>query len=110
MAPQGRIIVYGSARYAQTGAKPNYLKLLWQFVQRPKLDPQKMIELNKSVMGFNLIYLYEKADLLQEILSDLSKYDLGIPVVGHVFEFNKLKDAIALFQSGKTVGKVVVTI
>ena len=108
MAPEGRMIVYGSARYAQTGAKPNYVKLIWQFIKRPKLDPQKMIEQNKSVMGFNLIYLYENAELLHRILGELSKMDLGKPVVGHTFEFAKLKDAVKLFQTGNTTGKVVV--
>ena len=110
MAPQGRMITYGSARYAQPGAKPNYLKLLWQFIKRPMLDPQKMIEQNKSVMGFNLIYLYDNADLLHEILEKLSDMDLGVPYVGHTFEFEKLKDAVKLFQTGNTTGKVVVKI
>lgn len=110
MASEGRMIVYGSARYAQPGAKPNYLKLLWQFYKRPRLDPQKMIEQNKSVMGFNLIYLYDNALLLEEILGALSTMDLGKPHIGHSFEFDKLKDAIQLFQTGNTTGKVVVTV
>lgn len=110
MASEGRMIVYGSARYAQPGAKPNYLRLLWQFYKRPLLDPQKMIEQNKSVMGFNLIYLYDNAYLLEEILGALSTMDLGKPHVGHSFEFDKLKDAIKLFQTGNTTGKVVVTV
>ena len=70
----------------------------------------KMIEQNKSVMGFNLIYLYENASLLEEILGALSTMDLGKPYVGHSFEFDKLKDAINLFQTGNTTGKVVVTV
>ncbi len=110
MAPEGRMIVYGSARYAQPGAKPNYLKLIWQYYKRPLLDPQKMIEQNKSVMGFNLIYLYEKTELLREILGKLDKMELGKPYVGHTFEFGKLKEGIQLFQTGKTTGKVVVKI
>lgn len=110
MAPEGRMIVYGSARYAQPGAKPNYLKLIWQYYKRPRLDPQKMIEQNKAVMGFNLIYLYEKAELLHEILGELNKMDLGKPYVGHHFEFDKLKEAVRLFQTGKTTGKVVVEV
>jgi NADPH:quinone reductase-like Zn-dependent oxidoreductase len=110
MAPEGRMIVYGSARYAQPGSKPNYLKLLWHYFKRPKLDPQKMIEQNKSVMGFNLIYLYENVAMMLEILGELNKMDLGKPVVGHRFDFEQMKEAIALFQSGKTKGKVVVTV
>jgi len=110
MASEGRMIVYGSARYAQPGAKPNYLKLAWQYIKRPKLDPQKMIEKNKSVMGFNLIYLYENAGLFHEVLGELNKMDLGNPYVGHTFEFEHLKEAISLFQSGNTSGKVVVKV
>ena len=110
MAPEGRMIVYGSARYAQPGVKPNYIKLLWQFYKRPMLDPQEMIEQNKSVMGFNLIYLYENANLLQEILGELNKMDLGKPYVGHIFEFENLMDAVRLFQTGQTTGKVVVNV
>ena len=110
MAPMGRMIVYGSARYASPGDRPNYLKMLYLFWKRPKIDPQKMIEQNKSVMGFNLIYLYENVALLHRILGELKKMDLGKPYVGHVFEFDKLKDAISLFQSGNTSGKVVVNV
>ena len=69
-----------------------------------------MIELNKAVLGFNLIYLYENADMLHEILGELNKMDLGKPVVGHTFDFEHLKEAINLFQSGNTTGKVVVNI
>jgi alcohol dehydrogenase len=110
MAPEGRMIVYGSARFAQPGAKPNYLKLLWQYYKRPKLDPQKMIEQNKAVMGFNLIYLYENSELMHEIIAELNKMNLGKPQVGHTFKFEKLKEAVALFQAGNTMGKVVVTV
>lgn len=107
LAPQGRIVVYGAARYASVGNRPNYLKLLYKFLTRPKIDPQKLPEMNKSLMGFNLIWLYERVELLHELLGDLSKMDLGKPHVGHTFAFEELKDAIHLFQSGKTMGKVV---
>ncbi len=110
LAPEGRIIVYGSARYGQTGARPDYVKLVWQYIRRPKLDPQKLIEQNKAVMGFNLIYLYENADKMREILIELEKLQLGRPYVGHVFGFEELKKAVRLFQSGLTIGKVVVKV
>lgn len=110
MTQQGRMIVYGSARYASVGKRPNYLRLLYYFLTRPRLDPQKMIEQNKSVMGFNLIWLYHQAELMQQLLDDLEKLNLGKPHVGHVFDFEDLKSAILLFQSGKTLGKVVVRI
>ncbi len=108
MARMGRMVVYGSARYTQTGNRPNYLKLIWQYYTRPKLDPQKMIEQNKAIFGFNLIYLYDKKEKMGEILKDLENYDLGKPVIGQIFEFEDVKKAIHLFQTGKTTGKLVV--
>jgi alcohol dehydrogenase len=110
MALMGRMVVYGSARYAQTGTKPAYLKLILQYLARPKIDPQKMIEQNKAILGFNLIYLYERKDKLAEALEGLMEFELGKPIVGHIFSFRDIKNGIKLFQSGKTIGKVVVTV
>jgi alcohol dehydrogenase len=110
MAKQGRLVTYGSARYGQTSARPNYLKLIWTYLTRAKLDPQNMIEENKSVMGFNLIWLYEQEELLKEVLLGLNKLNIGKPHVGHEFSFDDMHGAIKLFQSGKTVGKVVVNL
>lgn len=110
MAEMGRMIVYGSARYASPGDRPNYPRMLYQFLRRPKIDPQKIIEENKAIMGFNLIWLYERADLMHQILGEVSQLDLGRPHVGHVFAFDQLVDAMKLFQTGKTIGKVVVNV
>lgn len=110
LAPQGRMIVYGSARYASVGNRPNYLKLAWYYLTRPRIDPQKMIESNKGVLGFNLIWLYHQVELLHQLLSELEPMNLGKPHVGHTFPLEQLKEAILLFQTGKTVGKVVVVV
>lgn len=108
MAPEGRLISYGSARYAHPGARPNKLKLLMKYITRPKLDPQKMIEQNKAVMGFNLIYLFEKTQKMRDYLDHMAEMNLGKPHVGHTFEFMQLTEALDLFLSGKTTGKVVI--
>ncbi|MEQ8415407.1 MAG: zinc-binding dehydrogenase [Imperialibacter sp.] len=110
MAAQGRMIIYGSAHFAETGSKLNPIKLALKFLRRPKIDPLKLISDNKSVMGFNLIWLYEKKEILQYSLAELEKLEIGPPMVGHTFDFGDMKEAIALFQSGKTTGKVVITI
>ena len=110
LAEEGRSVVYGSARYAQKSDKPNYLKLLWLFLTRPKIDPQKMIELNKGVLGFNLIYLYEKADLMHRLLSEIKELEIEKPHVGQTFAWQDLPDAVRTFRSGKTIGKVVVRV
>ncbi len=108
LAPQGRMIVYGSARYAHDGDKPNYLKLALTYYSRPKIDPQKLIEGNKSLLGFNLIWLYSKVKLMHTVLEDIAKMDLGKPVVGHRYPFEQLPQALRFFKSGKSVGKIIV--
>ncbi|MEO0468727.1 MAG: zinc-binding dehydrogenase [Bacteroidota bacterium] len=110
LAPMGRLVSYGSAQYAAPGNRPNYLKALWYYLNRPRLDTLSLIEQNKSFMAFNLIHLYEKAHIMHEMLKEIQMLQLAPPHIGHTFTFNNLKAAIRLFQSGKTVGKVVVTV
>jgi alcohol dehydrogenase len=110
LAPQGRVVVYGSARYASVGKRPNYLKLIFHYLTRPMIDPQKIIEENKALMGFNLIWLYQQADLMHSLLKELADFQMPKPLVGHLYDFKDLKDAVLMFQSGKTIGKVVIKI
>ncbi len=110
LAPMGRVVVFGSARYASPGDRPNKLRMAYHWFTRPKIDPQQMVESNRAVLGFNLIWLYERAELLLGLLQDLSALKLDPPHVGHRFAFDQLPEAIRLFQTGKTVGKVVVSV
>lgn len=110
LAPQGRIVAYGSARYASPGSKPNFLKMALTYWRRPKIDPQTIINYNKAIMGFNLIYLYEKTELMGKLLEEISRLNLPKPVIGHSFEFERIHEAIYFFQRGNNIGKVVVNI
>lgn len=110
LAPMGRVVVFGSARYASPGDRPNKWHMLKHWLSRPKIDPQQLPETNRGVLGFNLIWLYERAELMQQLLQDLDALKLGAPHVGHRFAFDKLPDAIRLFQTGKTIGKVVIEV
>ena len=110
LAPMGRVVVFGSAHYAFTGDSPNYIKLLFKYIRRPKIDPQKMIEKNKGVMGFNLIWIYEKADLMHQLLSEIDQLGLEKPYVGHVYSFEELPHALRFFQTGKNIGKIIIKV
>ncbi|HKK74927.1 MAG TPA: zinc-binding dehydrogenase [Saprospiraceae bacterium] len=110
LAPMGRMVSYGSARYASVGNRPNYFKLLYYYLTRPKIDPQSMTNENKSVMAFNLIFLFHQAELMHEMLDSIRQLNLEKPLVGHHFPFAELKKALLLFQSGKTTGKVVLEV
>ena len=70
----------------------------------------KMVEWNKSVMGFNLIHLYDKKEYIQKYLGHIQSLELGKPVIGHAYDFNQLMDTIRTFQKGNTTGKVVVNV
>jgi alcohol dehydrogenase len=108
MAPMGRMIVYGSASFTSHGDKPNWFKLYRKYLYRPKIDPLRLPTQNKSLMGFNLIYLYEQTDMMHEMLNELQALQLKPQHIGHIFPFAEMHNAIHLFQKGETVGKVVV--
>lgn len=110
LAPMGRVIIYGSARYGSNHNSPNWPSLIYKYLTRPFIDPQSMIESNKAILGFNLIWLYDRKELMAEALSGLAKLKLDAPYIGHEFNFDEMKDAIKLFQSGTTMGKVVVNV
>ena len=110
MAPMGRMVAYGSASFSSHGDKPNYPKLIWKYLRRPKIDPLRLPTQNKSLMGFNLIYLYEQTDMMHEMLNKLQALNLKPQHIGHVYKFEDMHEAIHLFQKGGTIGKVVVTL
>jgi alcohol dehydrogenase len=108
MAPMGRMVVYGNASFSSHGARPNYPSLFWRYLRRPRIDPLALPTQNKSLLGFNLIYLYEQTDLMHHWLRGLQDLQLSPQHIGHVFDFDDIQAAIHLFQRGETVGKVVV--
>jgi alcohol dehydrogenase len=109
LAPMGRIIAYGSAEFTPVSDHPNYFTLIFKYLFRPRIDPLTMIRDNKSVMGFNLIWLYERKELLKALLDEIDTLDLPPPLVGHRFPFIKMHEALRLFKSGRTTGKLVLT-
>ena len=110
MSAGGRIIVYGAAQFSTGSSSPNYFKVLTKYLTRPKVDPLSLSDKNKSVMGFNLIYLWDKVELMKKYLQDILEMNLPKPLIGEVFEFKELLSAVKKFQTGKTVGKVIVKI
>ena len=110
MRKGGRIICYGAAEFTPSGKSPDYIKLAFQYMMRPKIDPLQMMTENKSVMAFNLIWIYERNEELKEHLSELMKLEMNPPLIGKVFPFKKALEALDYFQSGNSVGKVVLKV
>lgn len=110
LAPMGRLVAYGSAQFTPASDRPNYLTLAWKYLFRPRVDPLTMITQNKSVLAFNLIWLYERNWLMQELMTEIDALRLPPPNVGHVFDFADARTALLKFKQGNTTGKVVLTI
>ncbi len=108
LSPQGRIITYGSANFTPSGSRVNVIKAIYNYLTRPKIDPLKMINTNRSVMGFNLIWLWEKKKQFARMLNEIEKLNLEKPVIGKAFPFEDLLSAVKYLQSGRSIGKVVV--
>ena len=107
---QGRLISYGAAHFGNKSPRPDLLVSMWKYLTRPKIDPMEMMKSNKSVMAFNLIWLFEKKHLFHKLIGELLDLDLGRPLVKHTFGFDNMHEALRLFQSGKTTGKVIVEV
>lgn len=108
LAPRGKIITFGAASFTPVNDRPNYIKLAYKYLTRPKIDPLEMISANKSVMGFNLIWLWDKSEDMRIAMDESINLDPGPPVIGERFSFAELPDAVRRLQTGKTVGKLVV--
>jgi NADPH:quinone reductase-like Zn-dependent oxidoreductase len=110
LRPEGRYVIYGAADYMPHGARPNYLRLLPRYLRRPRLDPVQMIAENRSVLAFNLIWLWDAVERLAAGYDALEGLITAPPFVGRTFTFDALPQAMRWLQRGASVGKVVVTI
>jgi NADPH:quinone reductase-like Zn-dependent oxidoreductase len=110
LTPTGRLVSYGLSQFMSHGTSPNYFKLALRYLTMPRYQSLTLIESNKSVLGFNLIWLYDRVNLMKTMLNEITLLQLGKPYIGKVFPYDKFMQAIREFQSGNTTGKVVVTL
>ena len=106
----GRLVLFGAASMMPAGSRPNYARLALQYLRRPRIDPLQMISENKSVMGFNLIWLWDRADDFHRMGQELIRLGIGPPHIGARLAFDRAPDALRRLQTGRTTGKVVLEI
>lgn len=112
LAPTGRLVIYGfHSMLPRTGrGRPRYLTLARGYVMTPRFDPFDMTNANKSVLAFNLSYLFEEQSLLAEAMSELVTWraegKLAAPRVT-IYAFDDVALAQHALESGSTVGKLV---
>jgi NADPH:quinone reductase-like Zn-dependent oxidoreductase len=112
LAPTGRLVIYGfHSMLSRTGrGRPQYLGLARDYVLTPRFDPFDMTNANKSVMAFNLSYLFDEKSVLAEAMGELATWraegKLAAPRVT-IYAFDDVALAQRTLESGRTVGKLV---
>ena len=76
----------------------------------PRFDPLQMVPANKSVLAFNLSFLFNRRDILDmamdQLLGWVASGELAMPRVTE-FALVDVRRAHAALESGSTVGKLV---
>ncbi len=111
LRPTGRLVVYGFHSMLRRGhAKPSWLKLAWDYVRTPRFQPMAMVDANKSVLAFNLSYLFDEQGKLDsgmdQLLTELASGKLR-PLPTTELPLEQAGEAHRLLQSGSTTGKLV---
>jgi NADPH:quinone reductase-like Zn-dependent oxidoreductase len=111
LAPIGRLVVYGfHSMLPRHGGVPGKLRLVWDYWRTPRFSPFSLTTRNRSVLGFNLSFLFDKQTLLQsglrQLLQWLEEGRIAPPRVS-VYPFDRVADTHRDLESGQTVGKLV---
>ena len=112
LRPGGRLVCFGASA-VQEGQTRSRLRALRVLAQMPRFGPLKLMGESKSVIGLNLLTLWDAKGALDEFIDPLREWlDAGrlCPVVAEVFPLERGPDAHRYLHEAKNVGKVVLTL
>ena len=114
LAPVGKLVVYGfHSMLPRRGGIPHRLRLAWDYWRTPRFSPFSLTTRNRSVLGFNLSFLFDRTQTLQQGLRQLLQWlDEGRLTAPQVttYPFERVADAHRDLESGQTVGKLVLEV
>lgn len=107
----GKLVIYGFATMMpKKGGRPNWFKLVSGWLRTPRYNPLNLTTDSKSVLAFNLSFLFDRTDLLELFVADLHQWlsegSIVAPVVTE-YPLAEVARAHADIESGRTVGKLV---
>ncbi len=107
----GKLVIYGFASMMSRGRdKPSWPKLAADWLRTPRFNPLALTNDNKSILAFNLSYLFERREILEammrELLQWLEEGKLRPPTLT-TFALDRVADAHRAIESGTSVGKLV---
>jgi len=111
LAPVGKLVVYGfHSMLPQRGGVPHKLRLALDYLRTPRFSPFDLTTKNRSILGFNLSFLFDKTTVLQQgmkqILQWLEAGELQPPAVT-TYPLEAVAEAHRALESGQTTGKLV---
>jgi len=114
LAPLGKLVVYGfHSMLPKQGGRLSILqwvKMAWDWIRTPRISPLSMVPDNKSVMAFNLSYLFDEVGFCREAMAELLDWakdkKLRIPKVT-TFALEAAAEAHQAIESAQTTGKLV---
>lgn len=108
----GRLVVYGFAEIMPRGKRPFLPYLAWNWLRVPRFSPLDLTARNRSIMGFNVVFLTEDASLARAGFDAIANWardgKIQKPPVTS-FPITRVADAHRSLESGDTVGKLVLT-
>ena len=108
----GRLILYGASSII-TDERRNLVSALKLVIGMPRFGAMNLMDQNKSVLGLNLLRLWDDRGSFEEIARPLAQLlaDGNIkPVVGRVFPLEQAPDAHRFLQARQNIGKVVLRV
>ena len=119
LAPEGRLITYGfHSTLPKEGGRLSMCQWLrmaydYYFVQKT-FDAMQMVPENRSVLGFNLSFLFARTDLYIEVMSRVLKFvadgDLALDAKDlTLYPMENVAQAHKDIESGMTTGKLILT-
>jgi NADPH:quinone reductase-like Zn-dependent oxidoreductase len=111
LAPCGKLFFYGAhSMFPKKGGKVNWPKLIKDYLRTPSFNPMNMSHLNRSLITFNLSFLFDKKEIFSEAMDNLLKWysedKIKVSAVKS-FPFDDVASAHKELESGKSLGKLV---
>jgi NADPH:quinone reductase-like Zn-dependent oxidoreductase len=109
LRPGGRLVCFGSSE-VQAGERRSPMRAVRVLAQMPRFNPLKLMRESKSVIGLNMLTLWDAKNSLEEFIGPLQAWvDDGRlrPVVARAFPLEQGPDAHRYLHARENVGKVV---
>lgn len=107
----GKLVIYGfHSMLPKQGGRPSWPKLAVDYVRTPRFNPLDLTNDSKSILAFNLSYLFDRIDFLNLGMKDIARWlaeEKITPPPISTYPLAEVARAHADIESGRTVGKLV---